>query len=483
MSEFVYQFVKGMTMREKAYFKRFSKMFGEQSEKNYLKLFDSLQKMEEYDLEKLKSKFKNQSIENNWSSEVNYLQGQLLKSMANFHLESSIKMKLQKSVLYIELLIERDFQKQALKLVKKAKKLAYKIEDFSTILKLVQLEEEILFRVGIIGFTKKLAELQSERKMNTEKINNLNQLRLLREQIREFQFSEMATTDKKTFNYYFQNKLIEKRENALSKKAKENWLYIKSMQAFLLKDLKGSQALDFETVQFLETNDSIFKNSKLLVAISNYLYSSALLGDTLGFEKVIEKLKEKEKNPKFNQIHIAFIRYARSIDLYFITNDLEGTQRIIEETIPFLKEKGRLLGETQFNYLHILSIRSCILLKKHELGIELVNQIIKAGIMKNLLISIHLFLLILYFELDWKEMILLEVESSYKLFKRQKVQNELSKVVLKFFKSSIKSPHRLKLHFQKLITKLEEIEGNPKLKNELKFFNYLEWAKEKSILL
>lgn len=479
MSEFVHKFVKSMTMRERAYFRRFSKLYGQDDDKNYLLLFDKFLEIERYDADLLKENFKQHSILKNWSSEINYLQGQILKSLANYHLDSSKGMKLQKSILFVELLIERGFQKQGLKILNKAKKIANQVEDFSTILKLIQLEEEILFKVGITGFTKQLSALQKERKAIAQKIENLNQLRLLREQIRELQFSDIENLSKEEYHYYFQNDLIKEKTNALSVKAVEHWLYIKSMQAFLLKKVKESQIIDLGTVQLMESNELIFKKSKVLIGISNYLYCSALIRDKNGFEKMLEKLNQMESDPKLDKLHIAFIRLARTLDLYYMTDNLEGTKRLIAEAIPLLKNQRDRMGETQRNYLSFLTIRGCFVLKEFELGIEVLNDLIKLGVMDYLLISIRFFLLMIYFELGWKEMISSEVMATTKIFDRHKVGNDFTKTFLKFFKRALKTPHRLSYHFESLISNLEEFKSIDKYHDVFLFFDYLKWAKQK----
>ncbi len=481
MSGFVHRFVKSMTMRERAYFRRFSKMYGQEDGKNYLLLFDKFLEQEQYDADSLKENFKNHSILKNWSSEINYLQGQILKSLTNYHLDSSKGMKLQKSILFVELLIERGFQKQGLKVLNKAKKIANQVEDFSTILKLIQLEEEILFKVGITGFTKQLSALQKERKAITHKIENLNQLRLLREQIRELQFSDMENLSKEDHHYYFQNDLIKEKNNAFSVKAMGHWLYIKSMQSYLLKDVKESQKTNLKTIQLMEANELIFKKSKLLIGISNYLYCSAKIGDEKGFEKMLEKLKCMESDPKLDKLHISFIRLARTLDLYHVTNDLKGTKKLIEEAVPLLKNERDRMGETQRNYLSILTLRGCFVLKEFEKGIEVLNDLMKSGIMDYLLIPSRFFLLMIYFELGWKEMISSEVMSAAKIFNRHKIQNDLTKTFLRFFKSGLKTPHRMNYHFEKLISKLEELKSGSNFYNEFLFFDYSEWAKQKEI--
>jgi len=176
-----------MTMREKAYFKRFASLYSENTEKNYLLLFEAIAKMEHFDKALLYKHFEGKPIARHLSSELNYLLKQLLKSTANFYLKSAMPMKLQQGILYTEILIERGFPKKAFKFLNKAKK-------------------------GILGFTENLEALGKERELITSKINNLNQLRLLREQIREWQLSTSNENRINEIAVFLENQLIKKEE-------------------------------------------------------------------------------------------------------------------------------------------------------------------------------------------------------------------------------------------------------------------------------
>lgn len=479
MSKFVYNFVHSMTSREKAYFKSFSKRFGNEKPKNYMLLFTHFLNASAYDGQEIKTAFQGHPIITNWSSEVSYLQHQLLKCMINFHWELSPKMKIQKSILYCELLIEKGFPKQAYKILKKTKASADQNEDFTNILKLIELEEEILFREGIIDFTKKLSALREERQFISDKISNLNQLRLMREQIREFQFQDARSIKENLFPNSYENELLEDKTRVLSKKAMEHWLYIKAMQHFLLLDFKQSRQADLETILFMEQNEAVFKPAKLLVPISNYLYCSAMLLDKVGFDSMIQRIRSMESNSGLDKVYVAYIRLVRTLEFYCKSRDLDAIQKTIDECIPFLNEQTDNLEVAQKNNLYFLSIRGCVMLEKYELGVELLNKIIKFGVLTYAIIQSRLLLLILYYELNWTDLIKAEVESSYRLFKRHKVHNELSKVFLKFFKNTISAPQRKMLHFEKLIDKLQKIKASNQFFFDLDFFHYEEWAQQK----
>jgi len=185
MSRFLHDIIHKLSTREKAYFRRFSKLHGKREDKFYIQLFDALLKMPVYDIKNLKDQFATSSFADRITSQLAYLNEQLLKSLANYYLDSSPQFTLQKFILFVELLNKKDQKKQSQRLLFKAKKIAYRIEDFTTILKLIQLEEEIFFNQGALKFTKQLEKLKHERIQLYESINDVNELRLLLEKIRD----------------------------------------------------------------------------------------------------------------------------------------------------------------------------------------------------------------------------------------------------------------------------------------------------------
>lgn len=137
------------------------------------------------------------------------------------------------------------------------------------------------------------------------------------------------------------------------------------------------------------------------------------------------------------------------------------------------------LGLTQKNYLFANVACYCIKLGKYEQALVFLEKLSSIEVLKSYLIPARLFLLIVQYELNMNSSILSTAESSYHILKRQKCLNDLSKSLLKFFKSSEKYPHRAKSQLQILVNKLEELKKEPKSLMEYNLFDYHEWALNK----
>lgn len=482
MSKFIHHFVINMSMREKAYFKRFAQMYSEKKDKNYIILYEELEQMQEYNHSELKRRFTNLPMGKHLSSELNYLLGQLLKAMLNYHMDSSSKKRLQKSLLFVDILIAKGYPKQALKILDKTKKLAAQSEDFTTILKIIQLREEILFKEGILDFTKMLELLGRERLKVNNQINNLNKLRLIREQIRELQVSTSSNLKHDNYPCFFTDPLLDSEEGILSYRAKAHWLYIKAIKNAIVKEIETSKFYFGKAIEHMEKHPNVFKTAKILPLLSNYLYASAMLKDKDSFMKMLPKLEAFEHIPNLDQSYIFYAKHIRIFELYYQTSEYKACVSLEKEVAKFISTNGSQLEFNQLNYLYFSLSRSYIISSRFEMAMDYLNKWRQYGAFHFFAIHLRLFILITYFELELENLLEAEVASTYKILNRQKKYNDLAKSFIQFFKSNMKVRKNLKAQLKVLSGKLELYSKNSK-NVEYMYFNYPKWVNDRIELI
>ncbi len=486
MSKVIYEFVHSMTMREKAYFKRFSNMYSDDSKKNYLILFEYLENAPTYDKEAIKKHFSGSSIGKYLSSEMNYLLEQLLNSAINFHFNSSPNRKLVKLLLYIDLLSEKGFRRKAKKIMVQAKKLAYRHEDFAAILKLIQMEEDILFSHGILNFTQQLEQLEQEREDISRKIQNANALRLLREQVRELQFTQGFITDTTQYSFIYQNPLLENETNALSLTAKENWYYIQGLKYYLTRQYKASQLANREHLRFFATYAQQFRQDKMLPALSNYIFLSALVRDVQGFQDGMNKLRALESDKTLDQHYIKYIKYARLFEWYYQHNNLPATRALLSEAGHFFLDTYETLGSAEVDYLVRQLARASILCQEWSTGVDWVSFWHKIKKSNHGMRIIHHFTMIIYYELNYWELLESQLTASSKALKKHQKFGELERSLLSFFKRMLLVKNNREVEadqMAKLEDQLLKISKNKQENEAFEFFRFHEWSKQKRIRL
>src|ERR1041385_4295232 len=98
----LFRLVKSLTKNEKGYFKKYSANAADGKSSNSIKLFDAIDKQEEYDEAKIKLKFRKENFVKQLHVAKNYLFGQILESLESYH--SSVDSELQSILHRVEIM-------------------------------------------------------------------------------------------------------------------------------------------------------------------------------------------------------------------------------------------------------------------------------------------------------------------------------------------------------------------------------------------
>src|SRR5688572_25315339 len=127
-SNSLFELVKSLNKAEKRYFKVYSSRHTIGEENGYIKLFDYIEKMDEYDEEVLFKDFKGQPLLNKFSITKARLYTNVLKSLDSFYSNSSIDAQLFRQIHSADILFNKGLYAQAEKLLSSVEKQAEKYE-------------------------------------------------------------------------------------------------------------------------------------------------------------------------------------------------------------------------------------------------------------------------------------------------------------------------------------------------------------------
>lgn len=114
----LFQLIKSMDRNEKGYFKKFAALNGKK-DNNYVLLFDAINQQTEYDEAVLKQQFKGEKFIVQLHVVKNYLFKLILKSLRNYHQETTTPLKLYNLLIDTELLCNRRMRMSAKKVLDK----------------------------------------------------------------------------------------------------------------------------------------------------------------------------------------------------------------------------------------------------------------------------------------------------------------------------------------------------------------------------
>ncbi len=101
----LFDLIKSLTKSEKRFFKLQSAL--QSGDKNYVRLFDLIDKMNEYDEENVKKTFKGEKFIKHLPSEKNHLYKLILKALRSYYGETSVSSMLKQEIKNIEILYNK----------------------------------------------------------------------------------------------------------------------------------------------------------------------------------------------------------------------------------------------------------------------------------------------------------------------------------------------------------------------------------------
>ncbi|MCU0319094.1 MAG: hypothetical protein MUE88_03340 [Flavobacteriales bacterium] len=168
----LHDLIRSLSKSEKRFFKLHSSL--QSGDKNYLRLFDAIDKQKVYDEEGLKKVFADETFIKHLPSEKNHLYKLILKALRAYHAESSISGILKQEIKNIEILYQKALYTECNKLLHRAKKIAKDNERFYYWFELLNWEKMLLEEAYESGeFTKDLDALIEEEREVVEKLRNL----------------------------------------------------------------------------------------------------------------------------------------------------------------------------------------------------------------------------------------------------------------------------------------------------------------------
>ena len=217
----LFNLIKSLTKSEKRFFKLSSSL--QSGDKNYLKIFDIIDKQAVYDEVGIKKEFEGERFVKHFPSEKNHLYKLILKSLRAYYSDNSINAVLNQEIKNIEILYRKALYKECDKFLRRAKKMAKQHEKFYYWFELIRVEKMLLeesFEEGI--FTRSLDDLIIEEQEVIAKLRNLAEYHVLYSKVNYAFRSEGYVRDPKARQIIAEvseNYLIIGKNTALSKRA------------------------------------------------------------------------------------------------------------------------------------------------------------------------------------------------------------------------------------------------------------------------
>ena len=166
----LHELIMSLTQNEKRFFKIYASRHTIGDKNNYVRLFESIGKLKEYDEEKLGNKIKGESFGGHLSAAKNYLYNLILECLDIYHKDSSSDRQISKYINIARVLSEKRLDEQSIKIIAKAQMLSEKYDRFENIIVLSFLQKNIGFDRDVIS----VEELNAYYQKAFSALNKLN---------------------------------------------------------------------------------------------------------------------------------------------------------------------------------------------------------------------------------------------------------------------------------------------------------------------
>ena len=488
----LFNLIDSLTKSEKRFFKLNSTL--QSGEKNYIKIFNFIEKQKKYDEEELKNHFKNEVFIDHLPSEKNHLYKLILKSLRSFYSEQSISAQLKQEIKNVEVLHKKALYKECSKFVIRAKKMAKKYEKFYYWFELISWEKKLLEEAYEDGhFNQNINELIEEESDVIEKLRNLAEYQVLYSKInlifKSGGFSRNAE-ERKVVSEIEDYHLIKGKNTAISVRATTICYYIKGLCA------ASNRNYEEAIINFRKVKMVIDKNPDIKMDLQGRYISTLtfLLNcyidqhDFVHAEKFLNEIKDLSNQKGYDSID-SKVKIFSSIGIGEIQMyNRKGDFLKAQELLTFINEglaayQSKLTKEKMllFNYCKAYSLFG---IGEYKGALKLMNKVLNDNekkLRQDIYSFSRIFNLIIHYELKNFDFVEYEVKSTSRFLNKKEKDYQIEKVFIHYIKKLSKEEFAgdKQIIYQDFYKSIEDLLKESNEQVILEYFNIKSWVYSK----
>jgi hypothetical protein len=495
VSEQLHRLIKSLSKSEKRYFSIYASRHTLGEKNNYLKLFEAIDKQEEYDEDEIIERFKKEAFVKKFSIAKARLYDTILDSLDAFHANSSIDAQLKKDLHCAEILYKKTLYDQCAKLLLSAKRTATRFERHSSLLEISLWEKRLIETENYAGKSDEdILAILKEDSITSEKIKNFNEYWNIKSRffmILNNQGKVRNNEELERFKKIIDNTLLKGEDHALSCETKYLFYHIYSAYYFGIGDYEKSYDNLLKNLAVIEANPDIFKEEPNIYfsVLTNAIYIGnqlKKLDDVFANLKKLRSTWQELENGKNEDLEVKLFSTAISTELsiYLLTGEYD---RAIE-LAPKIEAK-LIQYPGKFTKLRIASF--CLNLAtayfsigKYSAALKWTNKLLNdVSIEENqdLHCSAQILSLIIHIELKHDDFIPHAFKSTFRYLSSRNRVYKFENVFLDFIGKILKTKNREEQtkYYKELKTALSAIENDPFEKTVFENFDFIAWVESK----
>ena len=483
----LYQLISLLSKAEKRQFKLMAST-SSGKESNYTKLFDYLSKQEEYEEEQLVKKFKDEAFIHHLSSTKHKLYLQILKSLTTLSTGNPIDRELNEMQAYIEILYYKGLLKQSQRWLNKAKNIAYQYEKFTVLLNLFSWEKRLLHERQNENLTETYEQIINEEKEVMNKLQNVLDYQNLNFMVTSYSATQFRIRSEKDelFLQKFGEEALVKEDCSKSLSAK--LLYYEVRYKFLLKSNIHNEAWNTinKAIQLFKKQASKLVDSDVETFLRihmNFINISILTGNMEAVENSLEEIKIHSEKSGYHEIKTKEKFFYTQLLYYMNSYQWEKAHQIALEFKEFIKDYEYVFKKTKLLIIKYNISMLYFLRQDYNESLYWLNNILnqpKTELRKDSQITARIMRMLVFYELDNKDLIDDLVRSTQRHLAKNNYQHDFEMIMLSFLKdlTSVVSNAEVIEKCKELEQRITEMDKTEKVK-QIGQDEVLLWIKSK----
>lgn len=488
----LFNLVQSLTKSEKRFFKLSSSL--QSGDKNYLKIFEYIDGLEEYDEGALKKHFKDERFIKHLPSEKNHLYKLILKSLRSFYSEQAVGNVLQQEIKNIEILYNKALYKECEKFLKRAKKMAKEYEKFYYWYELLSWEKKLLEDAYEEGeLHRNLDDLIEEEEDVIAKLRNLAEYQALYSRINNLFRSEGFTRneeEKKVVQDISNHHLISGKNTAISTRATTMCYYIKGLCSATNRDYVSSYLFFNKVRDILDKSNLLEDNlgKRYVLALSHLLYCYLDSKDFKNVFSTIDLLKSLEGKKGFESADIRIRIFSVSAILALSAHNALGEFEKSLSLVPNIENQLSILGnklrkEQKISLLYQIAY-TYFGIGDYKKSLSFLNEVLNDNEQKlrqDIYTYARILNLVVHYELKNYDYLSYVLKSTNRYINKSKRNYTIENYALKQFRKLAKDEDEADREdlFDGIKQDLVKLFKNPKEQVVLEYFDIQSWVDSK----
>ena len=484
-SDDLFQLIQSLTKAEKKNFKHFASK--QRGEKNYMRLFDAIDRQKEYNEAAIKKIFHDKKFIRQLNSIKNYLYHLISKSLESHHysLDSQLKSNLHR----IEIFFEKGLYSHCRKILIKTKEIAKKYEKHLVLIELSGWEFELLRAQSYQGKTKKETErFYKDAFRATAQYVNYKEY----EQLSARMFSQIynkgsarTDVDSKLYQEIINHPLLKAENKTMSYQALSRYYTIYSVYYLMKNDFTSAYSSIKKLVKLMEEHPhQMEERLQDYVAMSYNLITCQL--NLKKYNEVmltLQKLKAINTKSKYIKSRIFYTVNDTALNMCVNSGEFEKGIKYIKPVLEEIDKVGLSKNDKMFLYFSIFNIYFGT--GNYSSANTFLSKIINdatTDVRSDLYCMARIMLLIVHYELGHEELLEYMEKSAHRYLDKKERLYKVESSILDFMRRKvpeiIATQDKIKA-FNELKSELEKITKDPFEKKALEYFDFISWLESK----